>query len=220
MAQCDVCGNEYHLSFEVIAEGQKHIFDSFECAIHKLAPECAPIAGARSWATGSRRRARSTVAPTAPGIMASRGSSTTYKPVILRLRVLFGIVSGTEVYLLCLMDHDIRGARHDSPVHSPRLSHDHPVPHRRRVARHHLLPRDGVRCRRPPSPRCSRPDGTIMHTELQVGDSRIMMAEATEQWRPMPSSIFLLPPRLRCQLQARPRRGCHVAHGAGRPVLR
>lgn len=41
MAQCEVCGNEYHLSFEVIAEGQKHVFDSFECAIHKLAPECA-----------------------------------------------------------------------------------------------------------------------------------------------------------------------------------
>jgi len=39
-----------------------------------------------------------------------------------------------------------------------------------------------------------RPDGSIMHTELQVGDSRIMMAEATEQWRPMPSSIFLYLP--------------------------
>jgi uncharacterized glyoxalase superfamily protein PhnB len=36
-----------------------------------------------------------------------------------------------------------------------------------------------------------RPDGTIMHTELQIGDSRIMMAEATEQWKPMPASIFL-----------------------------
>ena len=39
-----------------------------------------------------------------------------------------------------------------------------------------------------------RPDGTIMHTELQIGDSRIMMAEATEQWKPMPSSIFLYLP--------------------------
>ena len=27
-----------------------------------------------------------------------------------------------------------------------------------------------------------RPDGTIMHTELQVGDSRIMMAEENPQW--------------------------------------
>lgn len=41
MAKCDVCGNDYHLSFQVIAEGQTHTFDSFECAIHKLAPECA-----------------------------------------------------------------------------------------------------------------------------------------------------------------------------------
>jgi len=41
MAVCEVCGNDYHLSFEVIAEGTKHTFDSFECAIHKLAPECA-----------------------------------------------------------------------------------------------------------------------------------------------------------------------------------
>jgi hypothetical protein len=41
MAQCEVCGNDYHLSFEVIAEGQTHTFDSFECAIHKLAPDCA-----------------------------------------------------------------------------------------------------------------------------------------------------------------------------------
>jgi uncharacterized glyoxalase superfamily protein PhnB len=39
-----------------------------------------------------------------------------------------------------------------------------------------------------------RPDGSIMHTELQVGDSRIMMAEATEQWKPMPCSIFLYLP--------------------------
>jgi hypothetical protein len=27
--------------FEVITAGQRHIFDSFECAIHKLAPICA-----------------------------------------------------------------------------------------------------------------------------------------------------------------------------------
>jgi len=40
MAQCEVCGNDYHLSFEVIAAGNRHVFDSFECAIHKLAPVC------------------------------------------------------------------------------------------------------------------------------------------------------------------------------------
>ncbi|CAN5718231.1 MAG: hypothetical protein H0U67_15240 [Gemmatimonadetes bacterium] len=40
MAICDVCGNDYHLSFEVRTVGGSHTFDSFECAIHKLAPIC------------------------------------------------------------------------------------------------------------------------------------------------------------------------------------
>lgn len=41
MAQCEVCGNDYYKSFEVTESGKKHVFDSFECAIHALAPECA-----------------------------------------------------------------------------------------------------------------------------------------------------------------------------------
>ena len=41
MAQCEVCGNEYDKTFEVRLGGQSHIFDSFECAIHALAPLCA-----------------------------------------------------------------------------------------------------------------------------------------------------------------------------------
>jgi len=40
MAKCEVCGNDYALSFDVIAAGERHTFDSFECAIHKLAPTC------------------------------------------------------------------------------------------------------------------------------------------------------------------------------------
>lgn len=41
MARCELCGNQYHRSFEVITGGgEKHVFDSFECAIHALAPEC------------------------------------------------------------------------------------------------------------------------------------------------------------------------------------
>jgi hypothetical protein len=41
MAKCDVCGNDYHLSFRVTtAAGKTHTFDSFECAAHKLAPVC------------------------------------------------------------------------------------------------------------------------------------------------------------------------------------
>jgi hypothetical protein len=41
MAQCEVCGNNYDKSFEVTLAGQQHVFDSFECAIHALAPTCA-----------------------------------------------------------------------------------------------------------------------------------------------------------------------------------
>jgi hypothetical protein len=41
MAKCDLCGNDYDKSFEVLYRGSRHTFDSFECAIHKLAPECA-----------------------------------------------------------------------------------------------------------------------------------------------------------------------------------
>lgn len=40
MARCEVCGNEYDKAFEVIMAGKSHVFDSFECAIHALAPTC------------------------------------------------------------------------------------------------------------------------------------------------------------------------------------
>ena len=38
--RCEVCGNQYAGAFRVIAAGQTHVFDSFECAIHRLAPTC------------------------------------------------------------------------------------------------------------------------------------------------------------------------------------
>ena len=41
MARCEVCGNDYDKSFEIIASGSKHVFDSFECAIQAIAPTCA-----------------------------------------------------------------------------------------------------------------------------------------------------------------------------------
>lgn len=41
MTSCDVCGNEYWLSFDIrTVTGEQYTFDSFECAIHKLAPHC------------------------------------------------------------------------------------------------------------------------------------------------------------------------------------
>ncbi|MGE5682886.1 MAG: hypothetical protein ACM34K_18620 [Bacillota bacterium] len=41
MARCEVCGNEYDKSFTVSIANKTHVFDSFECAIHALAPVCA-----------------------------------------------------------------------------------------------------------------------------------------------------------------------------------
>ena len=41
MAKCEVCGNDYDKAFTVTEPGgEEHTFDSFECAIHALAPEC------------------------------------------------------------------------------------------------------------------------------------------------------------------------------------
>lgn len=40
MARCEVCGNDYGMSFEVHAQGAVHVFDCFSCAIHRMAPVC------------------------------------------------------------------------------------------------------------------------------------------------------------------------------------
>lgn len=41
MGTCRTCGNEYDKTFEIRMQGQTYVFDSFECAIHALAPRCA-----------------------------------------------------------------------------------------------------------------------------------------------------------------------------------
>ena len=41
MARCENCGNDYDKAFQVTMSGKAHTFDSFECAIHMLAPKCA-----------------------------------------------------------------------------------------------------------------------------------------------------------------------------------
>ncbi|MCQ4083385.1 hypothetical protein NGB36_22960 [Streptomyces sp. RB6PN25] len=40
MARCEVCGNDYNMAFTVEAQGARHTFDCFECAIHRMAPIC------------------------------------------------------------------------------------------------------------------------------------------------------------------------------------
>ena len=40
MASCEICGNEYRKMLEIRYQGRVGNFDSFECAIHALAPTC------------------------------------------------------------------------------------------------------------------------------------------------------------------------------------
>lgn len=41
MTRCEVCGNDYDLAFHVeTKDGARHTFDSFACAIHRMAPIC------------------------------------------------------------------------------------------------------------------------------------------------------------------------------------
>src|SRR5688572_19240783 len=41
MAQCATCGNDYDKTFEIRMNGKSYTFDSFECAIQALAPQCS-----------------------------------------------------------------------------------------------------------------------------------------------------------------------------------
>jgi Rieske Fe-S protein len=40
MGRCEVCGNEYDKAFQLTIAGTTLTFDSFECAIHAVAPTC------------------------------------------------------------------------------------------------------------------------------------------------------------------------------------
>ena len=46
----------------------------------------------------------------------------------------------------------------------------------------------GATVTRPPIP---RPDGSVMHAEVQIGNSRVMMGEPTQDFPAMPVSIFM-----------------------------
>ncbi len=41
MARCEACGNDYDKAFQITKAGRSYMFDSFECAIQVLAPQCA-----------------------------------------------------------------------------------------------------------------------------------------------------------------------------------
>jgi Rieske Fe-S protein len=40
MATCDVCGNDYEPAMTIEVGERRGTYDSFECAIHALAPTC------------------------------------------------------------------------------------------------------------------------------------------------------------------------------------
>jgi len=37
---CELCGNDHGQCFEVRLGGERHVFDSFECAMRAFAPRC------------------------------------------------------------------------------------------------------------------------------------------------------------------------------------
>jgi len=40
MGRCDVCGNDYEKTMVITTPDRKGTFDSFECALHAMAPTC------------------------------------------------------------------------------------------------------------------------------------------------------------------------------------
>ena len=50
--------------------------------------------------------------------------------------------------------------------------------------------------------RALRPDGTIANAEVQIGDSMLMMAQAKDPWKPMPSGFYLYVPDTDAAYQA------------------
>jgi uncharacterized glyoxalase superfamily protein PhnB len=42
--------------------------------------------------------------------------------------------------------------------------------------------------------RKDRPDGAVMHAEMRIGDSMVMLGEASGEFGPMPTSIYLYVP--------------------------
>jgi uncharacterized glyoxalase superfamily protein PhnB len=39
--------------------------------------------------------------------------------------------------------------------------------------------------------RMLQPDGSIGHTEMRIGDSMVMLGEARDQWKAMPTTLYL-----------------------------
>jgi PhnB protein len=44
--------------------------------------------------------------------------------------------------------------------------------------------------------RISRPDGTVLHAQVRVGDSLLMIGEPQGQWKPRPSTLYFYVPNI------------------------
>jgi uncharacterized glyoxalase superfamily protein PhnB len=42
--------------------------------------------------------------------------------------------------------------------------------------------------------RMNAPDGKILHAEIKIGDSRVMLGDAQGPWKPMPTTLYLYVP--------------------------
>ena len=80
MPTCEVCENDYDKVFEVIVDGERQTFDSFECAIHALAPVC-PHCNCRIVGHGVERTDKSSVVSTVHAHPAQRSPRTALKRV-------------------------------------------------------------------------------------------------------------------------------------------
>src|ERR1035437_4172950 len=67
--------------------------------------------------------------------------------------------------------------------------------------------------------RMPMPDGSIGHAELRIGNSMIMLGEASSQWKAMPATATL-PGGRRRRLRPRGGRRRDADFGADEPVLR
>ena len=72
MAKCEHCGNEYNKTFDIRFKGETHLFDSFECTIQKMAPECNHC-GCKIIGHGVENSGRIFAAPIAPERVAKTG---------------------------------------------------------------------------------------------------------------------------------------------------
>ena len=57
-------------------------------------------------------------------------------------------------------------------------------------------------------------DGTVMHAELTVGDSLVMIGQANGQWKALSAALYLWVPDVDAALRACAGCGSHVAVGA------